>query len=100
MKNVLMIIGFIAFLISLGNVVALSLDDYHRNIVKIGAFTFVCAVGGVITLFAQDIKPKISEEEMVEATKAHQRKYLREQMKEWNRELEEQEIEKLARGRY
>jgi hypothetical protein len=100
MKNVLLVIGFIAFLASLSNVIVLSLEDYHQNILNIGGFVFLAVMGYVLMLFAGCIVPKISEQELEDIMKAHQRNHLREQMKEWSRELKEEEIEKLSRGTY
>jgi hypothetical protein len=57
-------------------------------------------MGYVLMLFAETITPKISEQELEDAMKTHQRNHLREQMKEWSRELKEEEIEKLSRGTY
>lgn len=100
MKNVLLVIGFIAFWASLSNVIVLSLEDYHQNILNIGGFVLLAVMGYVLMLFAETITPKISEQELEDAMKTHQRNHLREQMKEWSRDLKEEEIEKLSRGTY
>lgn len=100
MKNVLLIIGFIAFWASLSNVVMLSLEDYHQNIVSIWLFVLIAVISFVLMISIEGITPKISEEEIEDAIKTNQRNHLREQMKEWSRELKEEEIEKLSRGTY
>jgi Mg2+/Co2+ transporter CorB len=100
MKNVLRFIGLLAIVASLVNVVLLATDGYHSNIVNIGAFVFVSILGFVLCIFAENMKATLSDKQISDAMTHSERRYLREKMERWSRELDEEEIEKLSRGRY
>lgn len=99
MKNVLKIIGMLAIIASLGNIVVLSIE-YNANIIRIGAFGFICLLGFVLIIFAENMKKRVSEEDIEAYFINLRRKELRDQMAQWDEELNEEEIEKLSRGKY
>lgn len=100
MKNALKIIGMLAIISSLGNIAILSIE-FNDNIVRIGSFGFVCLLGFALILFAENTKKQAIEEEDIEAYFTNlKRKELRDQMAQWDKDLNEEEIEKLSRGRY
>jgi hypothetical protein len=100
MKNVLKFISIVAVLAALCNAVFLALVGYHENIIEIGGLTFAAVLGFVLFMLVDTIKPALSDKQISDAMTHSERKYLREKMERWSRELDEEEIEKLSRGRY
>jgi Co/Zn/Cd efflux system component len=98
MKNVLRFIGVIAIIVSLSNVV-LALKGYNENIVLIGASVFITVVGFVL-LIAADNMIRLTDKQIADAITSLERQSLRDKMAHWGDELNEEEIERLSRGRY
>jgi hypothetical protein len=96
MKNVLRFIGVIA-IVSLSNVI-IGIKGYNENIVLIGASVFITVVGFVL-LIAADIQIRLTDK-IADAITSLERQSLRDKMAHWGDELNEEEIERLSRGRY
>jgi Co/Zn/Cd efflux system component len=99
MKNVLRFIGVIAIIVSLSNVIVLALKGYNENIVLIGASVFITVVGFVL-LIAADNMIRLTDKQIADAITSLERQSLRDKMAHWGDELNEEEIERLSRGRY
>jgi general stress protein CsbA len=100
MKNVLRFIGVIAIIVSLSNVIVLALKGYNENIVLIGASVFITVVGFVLLIAADNMQAKLSDKQIADAITSLERQALRNKMAQWGDELNEEEIERLSRGRY
>jgi hypothetical protein len=86
----------IAIIVSLSNVIVLALKGYNENIVLIGASVFI-TVGFVLLIAADNMQ--IEQISKCYATSL-ERQSLRDKMAHWGDELNEEEIERLSRGRY
>lgn len=100
MKNVFIIAGVALSLYSLGNILILG-ADFHGNTLSIGIYTFLALLGFGIALKAESMKLKeVDDKDIEDYIRSVQRSQLRNQMVQWDKELTEEEIEKLSRGRY
>jgi general stress protein CsbA len=88
----------IAIIVSLSNVIVLALKGYNENIVLIGASVFITVVGFV--LIADNMQIRLTDKQIADAITSLERQSLRDKMAHWGDELNEEEIERLSRGRY
>jgi hypothetical protein len=98
MKNVLRFIGVIAIIVSLSNVIVLALKGYNENIVLIGASVFITVVD-LYSIAADNMQIRLTDKQIADITSL-ERQSLRDKMAHWGDELNEEEIERLSRGRY
>jgi hypothetical protein len=74
----------------------LALKGYNENIVLIGASVFITVVDLYLLLI---IICRLTDKQIADATSL-ERQSLRDKMAHWGDELNEEEIERLSRGRY
>jgi hypothetical protein len=77
----------------------LALKGYNENIVLIGASVFITVVGFVLLIAADNMQIRLTRQ-IADAITSLERQSLRDKMAHWGDELNEEEIERLSRGRY
>jgi hypothetical protein len=96
MKYVLKFIGILAIVSSLAVMIIKAADSYHGNIITITGMLVIAMLGFVLIIFATNLKERVSEEEIIATMTRIQRDNLKAKIREWNKELDEEEKNSLS----
>lgn len=96
MKNFVKVLGMTGLVLSIVRILILSFDGYYENITDIAMYVFISLISYLVFLLAHNFETKyeryISEQDIENAIRAEQLDKLRSKFRQWDKELDEEEI--------